>query len=340
MCNCIKESFSWLKLPALIAVLLFPMNMLSVTRYSTGSGNWATAATWSPSGVPACGDSVVILATHVVSITSQQNYNSCSSRISVSVLGTLYFQGGSKLRLPCNSNIYIFQGGQVTSDGSGSSNQIEICGTDYWDGSMGPISGPACIPSGGCGLFLSVELADFRAGPCGEAAVCLEWATLSETNFSHFDLQRTESGQSFVTVASVPSRAEGGTSHYRIVYAATDPSPPPGLSYYRVKSVDLDGQYELSPLLAVSGSSDLSRPVFGITHDEKGLFLKVSGVKNGSHVQYRVTVLLGQELVRGSFDYEGSTLNPIGQISAEHGNTLLIVTVECAGSVYHVKGRD
>src|SRR5688572_4865455 len=83
-CNCFSRDF------AVVILLFVCLHALPVTRTSTGSGNWGNSATWSPSGVPACGDSVVILATHIVTISSQQNYNSCSTRLSVAIQGTLY----------------------------------------------------------------------------------------------------------------------------------------------------------------------------------------------------------------------------------------------------------
>jgi autotransporter-associated beta strand protein len=40
------------------------------TRTSVATGNWSTASTWSPSGIPAPGDNVVIAASHTVTLTA------------------------------------------------------------------------------------------------------------------------------------------------------------------------------------------------------------------------------------------------------------------------------
>lgn len=43
-------------------------SIFAVTKTSTGSGNWNTAGTWSPSGVPANGDAVIIATGHNVTL--------------------------------------------------------------------------------------------------------------------------------------------------------------------------------------------------------------------------------------------------------------------------------
>ena len=45
----------------LIVMLLFSSYTFATDRVSAGTGSWGTAATWSPSGVPAAGDNITIL---------------------------------------------------------------------------------------------------------------------------------------------------------------------------------------------------------------------------------------------------------------------------------------
>src|SRR4051812_44728191 len=117
------------KFTLLLIGSLFSIAGSAATIKSAGSGNWGTASTWTPAVVPTCGDSVVIQSTHNVSVTSQQDYSGCSSYMSVVITGTLYFTGGNKLRLPCNSRVYLYAAAWIDSDGSGASNQLTICGT-------------------------------------------------------------------------------------------------------------------------------------------------------------------------------------------------------------------
>jgi hypothetical protein len=54
---------------SLFVVALSAMTM-AATKTSAGTGNWNTAGTWTPSGVPAAGDLVIIANTHIVTVNA------------------------------------------------------------------------------------------------------------------------------------------------------------------------------------------------------------------------------------------------------------------------------
>jgi hypothetical protein len=82
----------------LAVVLIFILNFSFLTSYaitktSTGSTNWGTASTWSPSGVPAAGDDVVIANGHTVTVNvaavcSTLTINNGNSASQVTISGT------------------------------------------------------------------------------------------------------------------------------------------------------------------------------------------------------------------------------------------------------------
>jgi hypothetical protein len=225
--------------PLFFVLLHIALFSYAATKVSNSSGLWSNGSIWNASGVPLCGDSIIILAGHDVTITSNQNY-ACGTRMAVVVNGTLTFMNMSKLRLPCNSSFYVFPGGRVTSPSSGQNDRIEICGTDYWDGSMGDLVGPACLPPGSCFGILAVSLADFNGSPCDNGSICLNWETVTEKNSSHFEVQRL-SGQDFDGIQVVPSFANGGNSNTSIKYSYVDKSAQTGINYYRLKMVEFAG---------------------------------------------------------------------------------------------------
>ncbi len=71
----------------------------------------------------------------------------------------------------------------------------------------------------------------------------LQWRTTNEVNVSHFELQRSEDGITFTTIANVPA----GSSSYR--YADAGVFNTKQLVLYRLKSVDIDGRFTLSPVV-------------------------------------------------------------------------------------------
>ena len=99
---------------------------------------------------------------------------------------------------------------------------------------------------------LPVQLSRFDAKrPAGQPRVELSWATASEVNNLGFEVQRRDEGQTdFRRVGFV---AGAGTSLSPRQYAFPDPNTFDGLSYYRLKQVDLDGTSTFSPVRVVSG---------------------------------------------------------------------------------------
>ncbi|MFM8758829.1 MAG: hypothetical protein ACKODS_04710, partial [Methylophilaceae bacterium] len=87
---------------------------------------------------------------------------------------------------------------------------------------------------------LPVELYDFGGIRSGQVNL-LYWTTFSESNSSHFNLQQSQDGTDWVTVATVNA---SGFSTHRIDYYVTDYSVRPIVNYYRLQQYDFDGAYE------------------------------------------------------------------------------------------------
>ncbi|PKK37527.1 hypothetical protein BWI96_06600 [Siphonobacter sp. SORGH_AS_0500] len=89
---------------------------------------------------------------------------------------------------------------------------------------------------------------DFK-GKLNEAEqVELTWATASEKNNSHFEIQRSKDGQNFETLANVAGK---GNSTSVIRYQYLDETPGSGLNYYRLKQMDVNGNAEVSRAISV-----------------------------------------------------------------------------------------
>lgn len=98
-----------------------------------------------------------------------------------------------------------------------------------------------------CGFVLPVELLEFDA-KAGEAHVDVLWSTASEQNSAYFKVQRSSDGLEFHTIGQVPA---AGNSQGRLNYLFKDESPLPGVSFYRLEQVDLDGSSTLSQMVPV-----------------------------------------------------------------------------------------
>ncbi len=98
---------------------------------------------------------------------------------------------------------------------------------------------------------LPVHLISFTAR-LQQQNVQLGWQSSAEENTSHFEVERSADGKDFTVLATV--NAQGNSSSV-ISYSASDMSPLPGTSYYRLKMVDLDQTFSFSKTVAVSAAS-------------------------------------------------------------------------------------
>ena len=91
---------------------------------------------------------------------------------------------------------------------------------------------------------LPVTLANFKAQKLENQAQLI-WTTTEETNSSHFEIQRSSDGHSWVTLEHVKAANESSvTAHY----VTLDKSPLAGQNLYRLKMVDNDGTFAYSKI--------------------------------------------------------------------------------------------
>ncbi|GAB4035799.1 hypothetical protein GCM10028809_45780 [Spirosoma gilvum] len=127
----------------------------------------------------------------------------------------------------------------------------------------------ACQPTAGGGTLkldeiqlngssLPVTLLLFTAKPDGDR-VQLAWVTTSEYNADKFVVERSRDLGEFVRVGEVAAK---GTTYERQNYDLTDNDPKPGVNYYRLKQLDLDGTVHTYKL--ISATVQLNEPVVSV----------------------------------------------------------------------------
>ncbi|OAQ37958.1 hypothetical protein A5893_16440 [Pedobacter psychrophilus] len=77
-------------------------------------------------------------------------------------------------------------------------------------------------------------------------SIILKWATLGENNVSHFILQKSTDGKTFIDINKTTSLSSIRRDNN---YEFEDRNPFKGLNYYQIKSIDYDGgNYTSSPI--------------------------------------------------------------------------------------------
>ncbi|HTE25175.1 T9SS type A sorting domain-containing protein [Flavitalea sp.] len=105
---------------------------------------------------------------------------------------------------------------------------------------------------------LPVNLAAFRATTVNNESVLLTWQTATEINNDRFDVERSRDNN-WELVAKV----KGVTNSNQVInYTTTDPNPYPGISYYRLKQVDIDGSFKYSAIEKIN--IDETPPAFQV----------------------------------------------------------------------------
>jgi len=99
-------------------------------------------------------------------------------------------------------------------------------------------------PDVGCyesnGIALPIELIYFKV-KFEDGVVKLRWSTASEHNNDYFTIEKSKDGLDYDIVTTLPG---AGNSTQRINYQAIDRNIETGITYYRLKQTDYNGDYK------------------------------------------------------------------------------------------------
>jgi PKD repeat protein len=107
-------------------------------------------------------------------------------------------------------------------------------------------------------VVLPVTIFDFQATRQDKTAV-LRWKTGSEINNLGFEIQRSIDGINYYKIGFVNGN---GFSNSLLHYSFIDLHPHPGRNYYRLKQIDFDNNFKLSPVRKVDFATDFDLSIF------------------------------------------------------------------------------
>lgn len=113
------------------------------------------------------------------------------------------------------------------------------------------------IGSGSPSTPLPIELLNFSA-TLKSSKVEISWSTLSEINNDYFNVERSNDGENWI---SIITRKGSPNSSQLINYIEYDLNPLVGLSYYRLKQTDFNGQFEYSEIRSVNIPESENEPI-------------------------------------------------------------------------------
>ena len=225
----------------------------STTYYTTGTGDW-TDNIWSTDTNGVGGALPTLVAGDILVIDDDITINVIKITIVVDVTINLDAELSieKQLDLTANSIISFTSNGSVVATGGGNSSKIKIGnGPAVWSTGDGPITGPGILDENSSNGVLPIELLFFEAAR-HEDKTNLTWATASEENFDYFEVQRAIGSIAFEVIEEI--KGAGADSYTIQEYEFVDEKPLNGINYYRLKSIDLDGTFEYSPIQSVKFS--------------------------------------------------------------------------------------
>lgn len=132
-------------------------------------------------------------------------------------------------------------------------------------------------------LTLPVEFGTFDAILTSDRVVDLNWNTVFETNNDYFEVLKSKNAFDWEILDIVDG---AGNSTEQIHYQSTDKAPNTGINYYKIKQIDLDGNFEYSSIRTASllGASEVT-----ISPNPVSDLLTIRGFEHLSHkeIQFR-----------------------------------------------------
>jgi hypothetical protein len=118
--------------------------------------------------------------------------------------------------------------------------------------------------------LLPVKLISF-SGERRNTANLLNWKVTAESNPDHFEIEKSSDGNSFITTGTVKGLP------LTVDYTYTDPNPGTGISYYRLKMTDKDGQTTYSSIISITAAAQNKPDIFPtVLNNQRTVYIKTT----------------------------------------------------------------
>lgn len=180
---------------------------------------------------------------------------------------------------------------------------------------------------------LPITLTRFDARPMGKDAE-LNWSTGSEINSSHFIVERSIDNINYSAIGRVRSNGNSSrTINYQFVDQNVTQNTGATTVYYRLRAVDLDGSYSISPIRRVSFLQDLAKGA-AVAYPNPftqtvNIAIESQAITSGNIVVYdiygRLVAQQGIELVEGTNTVE------LKQLQSSDAGIYFVKIVDASG---------
>lgn len=158
---------------------------------------------------------------------------------------------------------------------------------------------------------LPVKLSSIKAYE-KQSGIQIDWTALTELNLSKYQVERSADGVTFTAIGDVTALNSLTVSNYGFF----DANPLRGVSFYRLKSIDIDGKFSYSIIMRINldknvkGISVYPNPVTG-----GSVSVQSSDLVRGNY-SIKVFAASGQQVYTQRFTHTGGAINQAIQLPA------------------------
>lgn len=171
---------------------------------------------------------------------------------------------------------------------------------------------------------LPVELVSFTAKSSG-SSVDLAWQTASEFNNDFFEIERSFDRSEFELIGIVEGN---GTINQTVDYNFTDFSPLAGESYYRLRQLDYNGDYEYSPVVMIKRQQATDLMLIPNPTSDRAIHLRLSGFHAEQQVQVKMYDLQGRLFYKGAHTPSDLQQNPLPVTTSMYPGIYMVEVVQ------------
>lgn len=130
------------------------------------------------------------------------------------------------------------------------------------------------------GIVLPLDLLSFNGSKNQEGFSLLKWTTANEINTDHFEIQKSNDGFKFTSIGKMKSSNQSTSSTNEYKYE--DRSTGKETTYYRLKQVDTNGQFEYSQTIIIN--RELQNSEINVFPNPSRDFITISGISSESQI--------------------------------------------------------
>lgn len=168
-----------------------------------------------------------------------------------------------------------------------------------------------------------IELISFDAAYNSAKKVELKWITASEINNNYFSIERSSDAINFYNLFNMEG---AGNSSQLLTYHALDDNPISGISYYRLKQTDYNGDFKYSQIEMVES--------------EKTDFEIINCFNTGEQLEITISSTKERNLNLQLFSIEGRCVYSFNEQSRGNEKKILIPLATLSKGIYIIKVAD